>query len=634
MVTEVATNLAENITEINQNTIDTTETERFLALFGGSETPHTWQVFVDPPSKKAKYGKEGARIIQGSFREQIIQLIYFNKNDRGIYLTINITDGRGRKKTNIVRIRAVWVDLDGSPLEPILKCGLPPHAIIESSPGRYHAYWLVVDCEIDQFEPIQHALANIFNGDHSVCDPSRVMRVPGFLHLKKEPFRSRILEIRNAPPYPIQDIVSGFKLQMEPKRPKASQPKEAHHNHDGFLSPWSERFLKEKMLANTSRNGSLMGLAGRLRQIGLPMPYIGHMMKLVNDMEFAEPLEKSELEAMFNQVSKYERGALDLRKLEQSSQSVETKSILDLQKSILPDTPWIAVNLLMPGLVLLVGKPKVGKSWLVLGLALDVARGLRALDYFEVPQPVGVLLLALEDSDRRLQNRLKQLLPDSDAPANVRYATAWPTLDPGRIPNGLGAIEAHLDKHPDTKLVVLDTIQKVRAAKKSVGSDYEQDYRFFEALQRMAIDRGIVIFGLHHQKKMAENDVFDSVLGSQAIMGVSDACLILEKARGENDGLLHVTGRDIPEDGTFSMTFDKATCSWSCNGRQNDIKRRKEWEDILDAMPSTPCSISDLVEATGLKYTTISERLRVMLKNGWVDRSVQRGRYVKIDIPF
>jgi len=91
-------------------------------------------------------------------------------------------------------VRAVFVDLDGAPLEPVLTCGLEPHIVCESSPGRFHAYWLCDDCPLDKFESVQRALARRFAGDGSVHDLPRVLRVPGFVHAKGEPFLSHVLE--------------------------------------------------------------------------------------------------------------------------------------------------------------------------------------------------------------------------------------------------------------------------------------------------------------------------------------------------------------------------------------------------------------------------------------------------------
>lgn len=104
------------------------------------------------------------------------------------------------------------MDLDGAPIGPVLQCGLKPHLIVESSPGRWHAYWLVDGLDLEEFTAIQTAIITIFNGDKAVKDLPRVMRLPGFLHQKdpSNPFLTRIHEMREEPPYSAEVIKSTF----------------------------------------------------------------------------------------------------------------------------------------------------------------------------------------------------------------------------------------------------------------------------------------------------------------------------------------------------------------------------------------------------------------------------------------
>ncbi len=110
-------------------------------------------------------------------------------------------------------VRALFVDLDGDPLAPVLESPLEPHAIIESSPGRFHAYWLVDGCPLDQFSQWQKAMAARFNGDPSVHDLPRVMRVPGFVHHKGAPFASRVLRLTPMQPYQLDELVGELALR-------------------------------------------------------------------------------------------------------------------------------------------------------------------------------------------------------------------------------------------------------------------------------------------------------------------------------------------------------------------------------------------------------------------------------------
>ena len=142
-------------------------------------------------------------------------LAAINKDCGGIYVVVNKTDGNGRTVGNITGVRALFVDLDGAPLEPVLAAMPAPHLVIESSKGRFQAFWLVADCPLDQFKPLQQRLAAKFAGDASVCDLSRVMRLPGFLHRKYGgAFMSRIVHECNSPRYSVEEIVAGLDLNM------------------------------------------------------------------------------------------------------------------------------------------------------------------------------------------------------------------------------------------------------------------------------------------------------------------------------------------------------------------------------------------------------------------------------------
>ena len=112
---------------------------QFLTRFDEDEV-FTFQTFDDCKMRKAPYL---ARILHGTFDEHRIELLRLNQQGAGIFFTVNATDGRGRSGINITKIRAVFVDLDGAPLDPIYNAPLEPHLIVQSSQGKYHAYWII-----------------------------------------------------------------------------------------------------------------------------------------------------------------------------------------------------------------------------------------------------------------------------------------------------------------------------------------------------------------------------------------------------------------------------------------------------------------------------------------------------------
>ncbi|HNC03544.1 MAG TPA: DUF3987 domain-containing protein, partial [Agitococcus sp.] len=172
----------------------------------------TFQTFDDV---KGRQDKTLVRIYHGTFNEHKAKLAELNKRGGGVFVTINETDLRGRSLANMLKVRALFVDLDGSPLQPILDLpeDLHPHIIIESSPDKWHCYWLVNNCELEQFKPLQQALAAKFDGDKQVCDLPRVMRLAGFSHNKGESFITRIHTMQdNLYPYSVNKLIVGLGL--------------------------------------------------------------------------------------------------------------------------------------------------------------------------------------------------------------------------------------------------------------------------------------------------------------------------------------------------------------------------------------------------------------------------------------
>ena len=180
-----------------------------------------FQVFDDTTAKR----RELARVVHGAFDSTAAALDGLQECRAGVFVTINTTDGTGRQAHNIKRVRAVFVDLDGAPLATVLAAGLDPHIVCESSPGRYHAYWLTDDCPLAEFERMQRALARRFGGDPSVHDLPRVMRLPGFRHFKGEAQTCELLDGvgTSAPPYTLAEIVGtlGLELDAPDDRPQA-----------------------------------------------------------------------------------------------------------------------------------------------------------------------------------------------------------------------------------------------------------------------------------------------------------------------------------------------------------------------------------------------------------------------------
>jgi hypothetical protein len=142
-----------------------------------------------------------------------------NNNGAGIYFCVNELRHMHKKRNadNVETIRAFFCDLDGAPLEPALRCGLQPNIIVSSSTDRWHAYWIMNDrvpADRRMFKELQRAIAKRFSGDESVSDLCRVMRLPGFYNMKKEPFMVTY-EVLNEKPYSLKEMQDEFAIRQQ-----------------------------------------------------------------------------------------------------------------------------------------------------------------------------------------------------------------------------------------------------------------------------------------------------------------------------------------------------------------------------------------------------------------------------------
>ena len=156
----------------------------------------TFQTFDDKDTKDPSKSK----VLHGTFAQHWEQLTYLNSIGAGVFVMVNKGDGlihegkrTCRTNANVIAVRALFADADGVPLEPILDIAPPPHIVVESSPGKWHIYWLTNDTKLEEFKVKQQAIAEKFGTDPAVNDLARVLRVPGFYHQKHEPFMSRLV---------------------------------------------------------------------------------------------------------------------------------------------------------------------------------------------------------------------------------------------------------------------------------------------------------------------------------------------------------------------------------------------------------------------------------------------------------
>lgn len=187
---------------MNDLIADKSMAEAFLHLLDPKGV-FTFQTFDDDAKRK---NPALGNVHHGTLSQYYEKLNAWNRHGAGVFVMVNEGDGKihegtrtCRTNNNVVRIRSIFADLDGAPLEPILQAPAEPQIIVESSPGKWHAYWLTSDTALTEFRGVQKALATKYKSDPAVCDLARVMRLPGFYHRKGESVMTRLMKPASVP---------------------------------------------------------------------------------------------------------------------------------------------------------------------------------------------------------------------------------------------------------------------------------------------------------------------------------------------------------------------------------------------------------------------------------------------------
>jgi len=229
---------------------------------------------------------------------------------------------------------------------------------------------------------------------------------------------------------------------------------------------------------------------------------------------------------------------------------IDSKTLLALDC----EPPRFIISRLLPtGLSVLAGSPKVGKSWLSLWLCQQVSHGLPVWEFDTLKSTV--LYLALEDTVDRLHFRLSHITENGTE--DFHFTTNSDSISGALLPQ----LEQFINDKPDTRLIVIDTLQRIRGVDEN-RCGYAFDYDDMNKIKALADRLKIAILLVHHTRKTPDSDPFNTVSGTTGLTGSADTMFVLEKAkRAENSEILHITGRDV-EDMQINIEFDRERKIW------------------------------------------------------------------------
>lgn len=291
---------------------------------------------------------------------------------------------------------------------------------------------------------------------------------------------------------------------------------------------------------------------------------------------------------------------------------MKTVTMQELYQDIYSKKPPVIEGLLYQGTYLFVGSPKIGKSFFMAQLAYHVSTGTPLWDY---PVKKGtVLYLALEDDYRRLQERMYRMF-GTDSTENLYFSVSSKPLG-----NGLtDQLSGFILEHPDTTLVIIDTLQKIR----EVDSDsysYAKDYEIINQLKQFSDSWGICLLLVHHTRKQKSSDNFDMISGTNGLLGCADGAFMLYKeTRTSNKATLEISGRD-QQDQKIHLIRDEEKLCWNFEKAETELWKEPP-EPLLECIanlvteenPTWQGTATELIEKLGLdmKPNVVSLKLNV-----------------------
>lgn len=308
----------------------------------------------------------------------------------------------------------------------------------------------------------------------------------------------------------------------------------------------------------------------------------------------------------------------------------------DIAKTEFEPSPQIVENLLEAGtLNIFAGAPKAGKSWLVLDLAMSVASGKDFFGEYET-DPGEVLYLALEDTPRRLNNRINTISPDEhEGLDNLHVIFDCPRQDEGGKEKIVNWIQS--DDVVNPKLIIIDTLYRFRPSW-SLGGGYANDSASLEWLHKLCQVSGISVLLVHHDIKSQTKSWEAAVSGSRGLTGIVDGILMLKKyvtVKKEVEALFYATSRDL-EETRLKLNRDPVTSKWiksadqefdeDALARSSNPNTMRIQEIFILSGEDKVLTTQDVVELSMMKEGTVRRILSELTKGGFLNR-VQRGVY-------
>ena len=378
--------------------------------------------------------------------------------------------------------------------------------------------------------------------------------------------------------------------------------------------PWLIALLQEKKkealpsasepIAEGQRNATLTRVAGMLRRPGLSQIALEAALMAENEARCKPPLDEKEVKGIARSVARYAPndtnrpfGMKEKKSFKPPLKEFEIKRIDGdtLRAREFAPLKWFAAGLIHEGNCIFAGKSKRGKSWLALNMAVSLATGQDVLGHYEVREEIKVALCALEDGERRLNRRLRQI----EADKSLKHLEVFFTM-PKLAEGGYEFLES-LIVQERFQVVIIDVLAKVDGGGKNGAKDYQEVYDSLGRLQELRDKHTFALIMITHLRKAEAEEMSESIMGSTAYVGIQDVVWVFNRKYGESNALLEVLDKDMAEK-SIEVEFDAATGNWLFVGEGDEHAQNKEEATIIDYLKGEhrPQTVKQTMSALGI----------------------------------
>lgn len=375
-------------------------------------------------------------------------------------------------------------------------------------------------------------------------------------------------------------------------------------------------FELPKKIEKGERHKTLMRMASSMRHKGAGFDEIMTALETLNASRCEPPYDRAHLQKLAQDIcQRYQPAGAQQKAQAKGLKLIQCDPAAAIYNGDYPEPLPIIEPILYPGLTILGGRPKVGKSWLALQLAVALASGQRLAQYLETKKACRVLYVSLEDRPRQIRSRLRRLTPEEPFLARLDFVFELDALMGG----GAVQLDQQLKEHPVDVVIVDSLLAAVKQAKREHVDVMQADYNIVAILREIAEKHSLALVLVAHTRK-AGGDFLDLIQGTSGTTAAADAVWVLQRtAEGEHQ--LSVTGREIATN-TYGMKRMDDQPSWTITGEGDDITQSEARRDILELLREEgPMKPSKLARQLHKNISGIHRLLNALCDQGKVWRS-------------